>query len=249
MFSTEHFIWLALCAVLVVAGTILSLKYKLSMEKGLTVICVLCVASEVVKVFSVLIVAPRINDYGYFIKETDLPFHLCSLQIFFAFGAKFTKNKRVRDFLINFMIPTCALGGLAALLIPTITCAFTNVRTYQYFLYHASLIWFTAFAVARAGIKLCFKNYLTMLGTLLSIVFITFYINGALQNTNFLYLSEPPMDGLPILNMNNGWLVYFVSYMGFALALITLFYTPFWIYYAVKSKTETVRKPQETQEI
>ena len=243
MFSTLHFIWLALCTVLIVASSIITIKKRLPMQTGLTVLCVACVLSEVVKIFCVLISEQRKNDYGVFIKETDLPFHLCSLQIFFAFIARLTKKENLRNFLLVFMIPTCALGGVAALLIPTITCAFTNVRTYQYFLYHAAIIWFAAFAVGRSGVKLHFKAYLKMLATLLAIVFITFYINGFFQNTNFLYLSEPPMDGLPILNMDNGWLVYFVSYMALALLLITLFFAPFWIYYKVKSNREQAAPP------
>lgn len=246
MFSTQHFIWLALCAVLIVIGSIVTIKKRLSLETGLTAICVACVLSEAVKIFCVLISEERKNDYGVFIKETDLPFHLCSLQIFFAFIARLTKKQKLRDFLLVFMIPTCALGGAAALFIPTITCSFTNVRTYQYFLYHAAIIWFAAFAVGRSGVKLHFKAYLKMLATLLAIVFITFYVNGFFQNTNFLYLSEPPMDGLPILNMDNGWFVYFISYMALALALITLFFAPFWIYYKVKSKREQSAPPCHT---
>ena len=240
MFSSLHFIWLAICAVLIIVSSVITVKKRISYQTGLTALCVACVLSEVVKVFCVLISEQRKNEYGVFIKETDLPFHLCSLQIFFAFIARFSKKQSTRDFLTVFMIPTCALGGVAALFIPTITCAFTNVRTYQYFLYHSALIWFSAFAVAKSGVKLHFTNYLKMLASLLGIVFITFYINGFFQNTNFLYLSEPPMDGLPILNMNNGWLVYFISYMALALLLITLFFAPFWIYYKVKKrKTKT----------
>lgn len=236
MFSTEHFIWLALCAALIIAGTIVAIKRGLTQNTALTLICALCVASEVVKIFCVLISEQRSNEYGVFIKETDLPFHLCTLQIFFAFVAKFTKNEKVRDFSLTFMIPTCFLGGIAALLIPTITCSFTNVRTYQYFLYHASLIWFSVFATCRFKIKLDFKAFLKTVLGLLAIVFVTFYINGFTQCTNFLYLSMPPMEGLPILNMDHGWFVYFLSYMALALGLILLFFAPFWIYYKIKAK-------------
>ncbi len=236
MFSTKHFIWLAICVAAIVAGVFFSEKKKLSVEKGLTIMCALCVASEVVKVFCVLISEQRSNENGVFIKETDLPFHLCSLQIFFAFVAKFTKNPKTREFLLTFMIPTAIIGGIAALLIPTITLAFSNVRTYQYFLYHAGIIWFGIIAISRFKVKLDLKAYLKTLVGLATIVMITFYINGALQNTNFLYLSEPPLDGLPILNMDNGWFVYFLSYMALAITLITLFFTPFWVYYHLKNK-------------
>lgn len=238
MFSTLHFVWLGISVALIIAGSIVTIKKNISLKTTLSILCAICVASEIVKIFYVMIRGERFNDNGYFIKETDLPFHLCSLQLFFAFVARFTQKQKVRDFCINFMIPTCAIGGTAALLIVTVPCVFTNVRTYQYFVYHISLIWFAVVAIKKSGLKLDVKAMLKMLVGLGAIVYVTFYINGFFQNTNFLYLSEPPMDGLPILNMDNGWFVYFISYMVLALVLITLFYVPFWIYYKVKKKSE-----------
>lgn len=230
MFSTLHFIWLFICTALIIVGAIVAIKKEITLEFALTLLCIFCLTSEVVKVFCVLIREERVVEgKGVFIKETDLPFHLCSLQIIFSFVAKFTKNEKIRAFLLTFMMPTCFLGGVAALLIPTITCSFANPRTYQYFLYHASIIWFTVVVVARFDVDLSFKDFLKTVVGLLALVFITFYINGIFQNTNFLYLSEPPMDGLPILNMDHGWFVYFISYMSLALVLIALFFLPFWI--------------------
>lgn len=241
MFSTLHFVWLFICAVLITAGAIVAVKNKITLAFTLTLLCIFCVTSEVVKIFCVLIREERVVEgKGVFIKETDLPFHLCSLQLFFAFIAKFTKNEKVRSFLLTFMMPTCVLGGVAALLIPTITCSFANPRTYQYFLYHASIIWFAVVVIARFNVDLSVKGFLKTVVGLLAIVFVTFYINGFFQNTNFLYLSAPPMDGLPVLNMDNGWFVYFISYMALALVLIALFFTPFWIrnYRKKSRKTE-----------
>lgn len=241
MFGTEHLLWLAVCAAVIVAGSVLAVKKQLSLKTALTILCVICVVSEVVKLFCVLIAEERVNKYGVFIKESDLPFHLCSMQLFFAFIARFTKNKKLQDFLLTFMIPTCSLGALAALLIPTIGCSFTNVRTYQYFLYHAGLIWFAVTAICRFKIKLDFKAYLKTIVALLALVMLCFYVNGFTQCTNFMYVSAPPLEGLPILNMDNGWFVYFLSYMALALAVITLFFLPFWIHYAVKRK----KNPEE----
>ncbi len=230
MFSSLHFLWLGICVALIVAGAIVAVKNKITLEFALTLLCIFCLTSEVVKIFCVLIREERVVEgKGVFIKETDLPFHLCSLQIIFSFVAKFTKNQKVRSFLLTFMMPTCFLGGVAALLIPTITCSFANPRTYQYFLYHASIIWFAVVVIARFDVDLSFKGFLKTTVGLLALVFITFYVNGIFQNTNFLYLSEPPMDGLPILNMDHGWFVYFLSYMALALTLIALFFLPFWI--------------------
>ena len=147
MFSANHFIWLALCAVLVIVGVVLAVKFSLSMEKALTIMCIVSILSEAAKIFPVLIEGQRLNEYGAFIKESDLPFHLCSLQMFFLAYAKLTKNEKNRESMIRFIIPTASLGATAALLIPTITLSFANVRTYQYFLFHAALIWFAVYAL------------------------------------------------------------------------------------------------------
>ena len=134
------------------------------------------------------------------------------------------------------MIPTGLLGGLAALLIPTITCSFANVRTYQYFLYHAGLMWFAIFAITKKRNELGFKTFLKVLGGLGVAMVFAIYINGFTQNTNFLYVAAPPMDGLPVLNMDNGWFVYFLSYLAVVIVVLLLFFAPFWITYAVKKK-------------
>ncbi|MBQ8320096.1 MAG: YwaF family protein [Clostridia bacterium] len=236
MFEPLHFVWLAICALVIVGGTVLSLKKNLSLKGGLNIFCALCVASEVVKIFFVLIREERHNEYGVYIKETDLPFHLCSMQIFCAFIARFTKSERIREFFVRFMIPTGLFGGLAAILIPTITCSFANVRTYQYFLYHAGLSWFAIFAIYRKKDPLDVKAFLQVLAGLGVAMMIAIYINAVTQRTNFLYVAAPPMDGLPILNMDNGWLIYFLSYVAVVLVVLLLFFAPFWIYYAVKKR-------------
>ena len=111
MFSTLHLIWLFICTALIIVGAIVAIKKEITLEFALTLLCIFCLTSEVVKVFCVLIREERVVEgKGVFIKETDLPFHLCSLQIIFSFVAKFTKNEKIRAFLLTFMMPTCFLG-------------------------------------------------------------------------------------------------------------------------------------------
>lgn len=60
-------------------------------------------------------------------------------------------------------------------------------------------------------------------------MFIMLWVNSILQvyDTNFFYLVRPPMDNLPILNLNNGWFVYFISLITVALILFSLLHLPF----------------------
>jgi uncharacterized membrane protein YwaF len=122
------------------------------------------------------------------------------------------------------------------MMIPTLSTQFTNPRTYQYFRYHAALVWFGIAVIMSGEIKMNIKALGQTIVGLLAAMMIGFYINGLTQCTNFLYLSAPPMEGLPILNTDNGWFVYFLSYMALALSLLTLFYLPFFISGAVKKR-------------
>ena len=236
MFETLHFVWLGLMAAAIVAGLLVCKKFKPSTKTLFTIACAFCIASEVVKLFCVLIQGERVNEHGTFIKETDLPFHLCSMQIFLALLGRFTEKESVKNFCATFMVPTAILGGIAAMMIPTISTQFTNPRSYQYFIYHAALVWFGIALIVLGKVKLDLKALGQTLVGLFGAVMIGLYINGWTQCTNFLYLSAPPMDGLPVLNTDNGWFVYFLSYMGVAICIIALFFLPFIIYGKVKEK-------------
>jgi uncharacterized membrane protein YwaF len=55
------------------------------------------------------------------------------------------------------------------------------------------------------------------------------YVNGALfgYGTNFFFLTRPPMEGLPYLNLDHGWGVYFIHLASLAVILVTGLHLPF----------------------
>ena len=55
------------------------------------------------------------------------------------------------------------------------------------------------------------------------------YVNGAFfsYGTNFMFLTRPPMENLPILNLDHGWYVYVLSLAALAVVLMTLVHLPF----------------------
>ena len=67
----------------------------------------------------------------------------------------------------------------------------------------------------------------TVLMVALSLIMI--YLNGALSayDTNFFFLTRPPMEGLSYLNLDRGWYVYFIRLDILAIALTVLFHVPF----------------------
>ena len=51
----------------------------------------------------------------------------------------------------------------------------------------------------------------------------------AQYNVNYFFLRKPPVDNLPILNLNNGYFVYLAVLIAIAISLITIIHLPFMI--------------------
>lgn len=67
------------------------------------------------------------------------------------------------------------------------------------------------------------------MGLLMLAAFLMLYANGALSayDTNFFYLTRPPMENLPVLNLDKGWYVYLLRLVSLGVVLISLFHLPF----------------------
>ena len=75
------------------------------------------------------------------------------------------------------------------------------------------------------GIKVWLRNIFVLF--VMSIIMI--WVNGALKSydTNFWFVVRPPQDGLPLLNLDNGWYVYYLTLLGIGLISATLVHFPF----------------------
>lgn len=171
------------------------------------------------------------NEFlGTYLDSADLPFHLCSMHIFFVFALKFFfKNEQVKNIILSFLPPTLFLGGILAYLIPTVGTSFNIPQVYQYFLYHGYIIYFSLYLTMNKVIKLSFKTYINNFEILLSIVLIVLWVNSMLSDkgVNFMFLSRPPLNNLPILNLNHGWIVYFIHLVSLTIVLFTLYHLSF----------------------
>ena len=226
MFTVNHFIWLGICLIFILIMLFLSLKYKFSLKKASLIMTFICLASEISKMMSDMQDNPA---GGMSLDPRSLPFHLCSLMIFVVFYICFAKDNRFKDILINFLAVMGSVGSFMALLIPTNGVAFNEIGPYQCFVFHSGLMWFAIYLIATKKANLGLRSYLINLIVLASLAFLMIYINGALSayGTNFFYLVRPPMDNLPILNLDHGWYVYFISIMLSGLILLSLFHLPF----------------------
>ena len=251
MFSIQHFIWVAISLALIAAGLVALKKKKPSLRQVLTIACIGCVASELIKVFSCIELIPSADGsilYPY-LELQHLPLHLCSIQIFFIFYCRFGKGSiaesKAKQLILQFMYPTCAIGAPFALALPsifnttiTVSQAFTHPIAYQTFLYHAMLIILGIYIPMSGEVSFSWKTYRKTMGILGLITFAQIYLNSLFANvtyvngklasvdyvTNFFFVFRTPI-GLA-LNTKLAWFIYVGILVALAFVLVWLLYLP-----------------------
>lgn len=213
MFGVKHLVILAITVAITVGAMLLTRKWNLS--KLVKTMLYIGIVSEIIKVFYYTLANEA--ALGGILPKTDLPFHLCSIQIIFFLILNLVKNEKVHRFLYSFILPSCMLGGLAAILIPTHTALNGQpILSVQYFGYHACIIVFALNLARSSEFQITVQDYVNCLKLLLCMIFFAMYMNSALydgvKETNFMYVSSPPVSGLPYLNENHGWFVYICHY-------------------------------------
>lgn len=226
MFTLEHIIWIILCTIFIIAMMIIA-KYKnMDLKKAGLVMTTIALISEISKILS------NMEDSikgGMHLDPGSLPFHLCSLMIFVVIYITFAKENKFKKLLINFTSVMGVLGSFCAIMIPTNGTSFTSILAYQCFVYHAGLLWFSLYLIVSKNATFTFKTMLQNMLMLLILVIFNIYVNSALSvyDVNFMYLTRPPMENLPILNLDNGWYMYLLSLLLVGLLLTTIFQLPF----------------------
>lgn len=248
MFTTNHFIWLGICLILITAALIFLLRRKTPLRSVLTVCCALAVVSEYIKVFTAVKMLPLSGSMGLypFFDPGHLPFHLCTIQIPLLFYTRFARPGKNRDRALAFMYPTCAAGAFFALLLPSIfpssldvSQAFVHPLAYQYFLFHTALFVLGLYIPLSGEIRLTPRRLLGTCAMITLLGFLSIYVNTAsssavYENTkaaeltfgaNFFFTMQPP---IPIaLTEKWQWIVYYGILHLIAYLLITALYLPF----------------------
>ena len=121
------------------------------------------------------------------------------------------------------------IGAAMALLIPTEGVDPAVPRVWQYMLIHGALVFYGLYLMLIEKADLSLGAYLNNLQLLLAVTAVAFVMNSILEqyNTKFLFLRKPPMENLPILNLDNGWYVYFLTLALIACTLVLLVQLPF----------------------
>ena len=235
MFTSVHFIWLLVIAAVIGALLVLAHKSKLPAARVQRVTAVVLVA---LKLLHLSLSMKESVHGGLVIDQTQLSFHLCSIMIYAVILSSFVKNERLLARLKSFMVPCLMIGALMALLIPTEGVDPTVPRVWQYMLIHGVLVFYGLYLALIEKVDLSFRAYGNNLLLMSGVMMVAFLMNSVLEQygTNFLFLRIPPMENLPILNLDNGWYVYFISLVAVACILMLLVHLPFILARACKGK-------------
>jgi uncharacterized membrane protein YgdD (TMEM256/DUF423 family) len=232
LFGTRYLVLIVISLFLIVGLYILS--RRVSIKNLSKILMGIGLVSETVKVFAYIIMnenkvfLPGVTFDGV-LPKTDLPFQLCSIQIMFILIVNLVKNEKVKRFIYSFMVPSCMVGGFAAILIATSSSRSNWVIACQYFLYHVAIVVFGLRLLTAKEMKWRTKDYRNSLIMLTGIIFFSIYINSMLfdgvSDINFMYVVHPPQKGLPYLNDNDGWLGYILRYLILVVGVITATYS------------------------
>ncbi len=241
MFTKQHFIWIGICTVFITLLSVLSIKKKFSFKTSAVIMAIISLLSETAKLFTHM--EPLDNNdpsMGMTVDPQSLPLHLCSLFIFAFFYLPFAKNEKVKSFITSLTVPVSIIGGGLAILMATSGTDFLKPYAYQCFLYHSGMIWFSVYLIATKQADLGMRAWLRNMAVLLCMSIAMIWVNGALKQyeTNFFYVVRPPVDGLPILNLDNGWYAYFVTILLLGIIGISAVHLPSVIKDIIRKKTK-----------
>ena len=230
MFAGTHFAWLAITIAMVAILTFCSVKFKFKFKSVMLAAIIVCIVCIIERIVTGIIPADINGDvsWGYIVNQTEIPLHLCSIMVFAYIALYFLKDGKVKDTIKSFVAVIGIMGAVVACLIPTQGTGFANPNTYEYFIYHAALIWIGLYLLITKQASMKLSAYLRNLLVVGSLVLIMLFVDSALSvyHVNYFFLVRPPMENLPILNLDHGWIVYFITIIGFGLLAITLFHLP-----------------------
>ena len=226
MFTLGHLIWLGVLAILIALAIVLIRKFRVPQPVVQKTVLWMLIPLKLLHLSLSMKASP---DGGLILQQSQLSFHLCSIMIYSVILINLVKNEKFVRTLKSFMVPAMLIGAAMSLLIPTEGVDPSVPRVWQYMLIHAVLVFYGLYLMLIERVDLSLRAYVSNLKILLGIVALGFLMNSVLEayETNFLFLRKPPMEGLPILNLDHGWYVYFLTLAVIACLLVFLVHLPF----------------------
>ena len=247
MFTWRHLLWLAISAVMAFVIVRDYNKKKPELSKVLTSALIVALISEFTKLMGVIELVPSSSGkiLQPYLPLNHLPLHFCSIQIILIAVVKFTGSGKWRETLLAFMAPTCVIGGLLALLMPSIFTttisveqAFTSPISYQFFIFHSMIIALGLIISLSGEVDWSMKHFRDTTLIVYLLGFVSIYLNSALASptyadgelisvdfwTNFFFTYHNPL-GIRISELWQ-WHLYLLIIAVLAALLLYLFHLP-----------------------
>ncbi len=243
-YGGAHLIWIGIVFVIAVSGMVLIGKFKPSLKTLMIIMLCVSLVSELMK-YTYFIQMTYEDTGHYVLSKLGLPFQLCSIQPFFILAALLTKKENVRHTLLAFVFATGVFSGILPIFIVTISsCSFASYLAYEYFIYHACLLTFGLSIVVYKYVDIHAVDLGHTILILLAVFIGSIYMNSMLSSGgsfyNFCFTADAPIDGLPYLNLNQGYVMYILKYVLLALTLEGLIHLPF-IIKDLKAKNKVIK--------
>lgn len=247
MFTWRHLLWLVICGGIVFVIVRDYNKKRPGLIKVLTSALIVALLSEFTKIMAVIELVPSSSGELLlpYLPLNHLPLHFCSIQIVLIAVAKLTGNEKRRETLLAFMAPTCVIGGLLALLMPSIFTttisveqAFTSPVSYQFFIFHSMLIALGLIITRSGEIEWSMKHFRNTTLAVFLLAFASIYLNSIFASptyvdgelvsvdfwTNFFFTYRNPL-GIKITELWQ-WHLYLMIIALLATLLLYLFHLP-----------------------
>ncbi|MBQ3590141.1 MAG: YwaF family protein, partial [Clostridia bacterium] len=109
LFGTRHLVFVAISIALIVVLYIFA--RKLSIKQASRILLYVGIVSEIIKVF--YYIQANEDKLNGVLPKSDLPFHLCSIQIILILIVNLSKSEKLNRLIYSFMVPSCLFGGIA----------------------------------------------------------------------------------------------------------------------------------------
>jgi len=225
--STPHLIIIFIfLPVAIFLAFFLSKKYGFS-KKIIWIVAIAGMLCEIER----LIFFMEETEGGFRLPPDFLPFNLCQFQVILMFILAFSEDIQKHKLLLSFMYPTLVGVAFMGSMIPAAATyhGLLELSTYRYFFFHAMLMFFGLYLYLSRPIQYSLKNYFAGIFFTFSSMAFAVWLNaffGWDPSVNHMFVVRPPIEGLPILNLNNGWLNYMFDMTWVGFTLITLCYLP-----------------------
>lgn len=219
MFTLDHLFWGIISITMIVLLTFFSVKKNWSFKKVAIIMACIALASETFKITTHMFPVYRDDFLGeggtvdgfsnaMYLLPKSLPFHLCSILIFFIFFLALSKNQELIEKVKTFCVPIFIIAGSLSLIINTCFSSDINLfesftgeiellnnykssgdaldlsrylstlSAYQYFAYHAGIVWYGLYLIITKQVKFGLKEWIRNSVILFAILVLAIWVNS-----------------------------------------------------------------------